>query len=49
MWNELIKLRDKTKNSDTKKQAESLLSALNTAGGKEIMKREVENFLNQHR
>ena len=48
LWNRLIKVRDSTKYPDEKRMAEILLSQLNTAGGKELMKNEITNFLNQY-
>lgn len=49
-WNELIKLRDKKSTSDEiKKQAFILLKQLNTAGGKHIMKDELDLFLSTYK
>lgn len=47
MWNKLIKVikNDKVDMKD-KDYATMLLGQLNTAGGKELMKNEVERFIN---
>lgn len=47
MWNKLIKVikNDKVDMKD-KNYATMLLGQLNTAGGKELMKNEVERFIN---
>ena len=49
MWNELIKIRDNTKNKEVKEKAGILLSQLNTAAGKEIMRTEILLFLKQNK
>ena len=47
-WNELIKLRDKTKSIDIKNHASKLLSQLNTSGGRAVYN-EAWNFINQYK
>lgn len=44
-WNELIKLRDTTKNSDTKRRCIMYLEQILTAGNTSV-KKEAANFLN---
>lgn len=48
MYNELIKLRDTTKNPKVKAEAELFLQQLNTAAGPIMLKKEVQQFLNKH-
>ena len=48
-WNRLIKLRDAhPKDSEVYNKSDILLGQLNTAGGKHIIGREVELFLQEH-
>jgi len=47
-WNELVKLRDKTKKMDIKHHANLLLSQLNTSGGRAVYS-EAHNFINENK
>ena len=48
-WNELITIRDKSKDDKIKNQANLLLSQLNTAGAIHLIKNEVESFINKYK
>lgn len=47
VWNPMVKLINKTKDSDVKAQATRLLGQYNTSGGN-MIKNELESFLQQH-
>lgn len=48
MYNELIKIRNTTKSADVKANAELLLNQLCTAGGSNILRKEVEAFISKN-
>lgn len=48
MWNEIIKIKNATKDAQVKINAELLLNQLNTAGGPSILRKEAELFINKN-
>lgn len=49
IWNSTIKIRDHHPDQKVRQQAALLLTQMNTAGGKELMRKEVEYFLQKNK
>jgi hypothetical protein len=47
-WNILVKIRDNHLEQNVRDYANLLLGQLNTAGGKHLIRDEVENFINEY-
>jgi hypothetical protein len=48
LWNPMIKLLRKIRNPDVVRKGNLLLDQYNTAGGRELVGREMENFLREN-
>ena len=49
LWNELVAIINKTKKKKVRNHAQMLLSQLKTAGGKELIRHEIEVFVWENR
>lgn len=48
MWTDLYKIMMETTDPEIEKKAQILMDQLNTAGGKELIGHEVENFIKEY-
>jgi len=48
LYNPLCRIINETKDQESKEHAKILLSQVNTAGGSELMREEVTNFLDNY-